>query len=415
MKNFSRLNCISIVLFGLCTSQISTAQEQQNELLSDKEFQQCVIEISERAELEGVDKKVIDDALGHAKYLEKVIGYDRNQPESVQSFPNYLSKRVTSWRIDKGREMYNKHRKFLVEQTSKYGIPAHYLIAFWGLETNYGSYKGKMSTIDSLATLACDPRRSQFFTQELLTALKLMERESLTKASMLGSWAGAMGHTQFMPSAYIAYAIDGDGDGKVDLWNSEQDALSSAANFLQQLGWQRGYRWGREVKLPTGFDYSLTGRNQKYSLSQWKEKDVIKASDKPFAASDVKASVLIPAGHKGPAFMIYDNFKIIMRWNNSESYAIAVGHLADRILGTGSLVQPLPKLENYQRSDMVALQNALNAMGIDVGKADGIFGSATRNGIQTFQSANEMIADGFPSPEVFSAVKLAMQLKNDTG
>lgn len=405
MKNLSRRNWLSIVLFGLFTSQGVTAQEKQNELLSDSEFQQCVAGISAQAELEGIDTKVIEDALGQAKYLDKVIGYDRNQPESVQSFPNYLSKRVTSWRIDKGRKMYNTHRKFLVEQTTKYGIPAHYLIAFWGLETNYGTYKGKMSTIDSLATLACDPRRSGFFTQELITALKLMERENFKKASMLGSWAGAMGHTQFMPSAYIAYAIDGDDDGKVDLWNSEEDALASAANFLHNLGWQRGYRWGREVKLPAGFDYSVTGRNQKFSLSDWKEKGVIKATGKTFSASDVEASVLIPAGHKGPAFVVYDNFKIIMRWNNSESYAIAVGHLADRILGTGSLVQPLPKLENYLRSDMVALQDALNSMGIDVGKADGIFGSATRNGIQSFQSANNMVADGFPSSEVFVAIK----------
>lgn len=405
MKNLTRCNWFSTALFGLCISQVVTAQETQNELLSDNEFQQCVVEISERAEREGVGKKVIDDALGQANYLKNVIGYDRNQPESVQSFPNYFSKRVTAWRIDKGREMYNKHREFLIKQTSKYGIPAHYLIAFWGLETNYGTYKGKMSTIDSLATLACDPRRSKFFTQELITALKLMERENFVKASMLGSWAGAMGHTQFMPSAYIAYAIDGDDDGTVDLWNSEEDALASAANFLNQLGWQRGYRWGREVKLPTGFDYSLTGRNQKHSLAQWKEKDVVKVNGKAFAANEMKASVLIPAGHEGPAFMVYDNFKIIMRWNNSESYAIAVGHLADRILGAGPLVQPLPNLDNYQRSEMVALQNALNLMGIDVGKADGIFGSATRNGIQTFQSANNMVADGFPSSEVFAAIK----------
>lgn len=345
MKNQYGFSWKSAVLVAFLSGQV-VAVEQATDLLSESQFSQCIERISDKAKSEGIDEKVVENALGQANYLEKVIGYDRNQPESVQSFPNYFKKRVTSWRIDKGRQMYSKHRKFLAELTTNYGVPAHYLIAFWGLETNYGSYKGKMSTIDSLATLACDPRRSRFFTEELITAMKLMDREDLQKDALVGSWAGAMGHTQFMPSAYMNYAIDGDGDGKVNLWDSEQDALASAANFLQNLGWERGFRWGREVKLPADFDYGLTGRNQKHTLSYWKELGVTKVNGKAFSDSDIKASVLIPAGHSGPSFIVYDNFKVIMRWNNSESYAIAVGHLADRILGYGSLVQPLPDLDN---------------------------------------------------------------------
>src|SRR5690606_7049335 len=190
---------------------------------------------------------------------QRVLELDRKQPEFAQTFGQYLSTRVSDDRIRKGRAMYARHRAFLDQLTERYGIPGQYLVAFWGLETNYGGYLGNMPTLDSLATLACDPRRSDFFTTEFLTALRVMDREALQPGQMRGSWAGAMGHTQFMPSNYIRYAIDGDGDGRVDLWGSEKDALASGANFLSHLGWQRDQRWGREVRLPAGFDYTLTG------------------------------------------------------------------------------------------------------------------------------------------------------------
>lgn len=379
--------------------------------MSQQSFQQCVAKLQERAADEGVSESINRDVLGKVRFLEKVIGYDRNQPEFVQTFPGYLSKRVNDWRINKGREMLEKHADLLRSLTAKYGIPAHYLVAFWGLETNFGSYKGKMPIIDSLATLACDQRRSEFFSKELMLALLLMERENISRESMVGSWAGAMGHTQFMPSAYTAYAVDGDGDGKVDLWNSEEDALTSAANFLQHLGWKTGFKWGREVSLPDGFDYLLGGRENKLALSEWAAKGVARANGQPLGKSDLEASLLVPSGHEGPAFLVYNNFSVILGWNNSEYYAIAVGYLADRITGKGKLVRPLPDLSDYEISQLKTLQESLNTLGFDVGEADGILGPATRKGVSQFQSSINRIADGFPDKEVFAAVAKALQAK----
>ncbi len=370
----------------------------------ERSFSACVSAIQEEALEQGIEKSVVEHALGDIKKIDKVLEYDRNQPEFVQTFPAYLNKRVTSWRIGKGKEMLAKHKQLLASLTQEYGVPAHYLIAFWGLETNYGNYKGKMPIIDSLATLACDPRRSQIFTQELLVAMQLMEREQLQKTKMLGSWAGAMGHTQFMPSAYINYAVDGDNDNKVDLWDSEADALTSAANFLNQLGWQSGYIWGREVTIPVGFDYAQTGKDKQFSLAKWASLGVLRTNSKPLPNSELQASLIVPTGADGPAFLVYRNFDIIMRWNNSESYALAVGYLADLISGKSRWNAPLPALENYPISDMVALQNGLNTLGFDVGKADGIAGPATRKGIRDFQVSVGMVADGYPSPAVFDAV-----------
>ncbi|WP_084407384.1 lytic murein transglycosylase [Aestuariibacter salexigens] len=371
---------------------------------SEVPFQECIANLQNKARSEGISARQTDEVLGNARFLKQVIGYDRSQPEFIQTFPGYFTKRVNDWRVNRGREMLAKHKDFLAELTRTYGVPSHYLISFWGLETNFGSYKGKMPIIDSLATLACDERRSAFFTTELMTALKLMDRESFDVDTMLGSWAGAMGHTQFMPSAYMQYAIDGDGDGRIDLWNSELDALASAANFLSELGWQPGLRWGREVSLPEGFDYSLAGKHHAKPLTFWHQAGVRKTNDTSLGNVDIDASLLIPAGHQGPAFLVYDNFDVILRWNNSEFYAISVGHLADRLVGAAALAAALPDLPTYSLEQMKLLQTKLNTLGIDVGEADGILGPMTRRGVRQFELANNMIADGFPDTQVFNAI-----------
>jgi membrane-bound lytic murein transglycosylase B len=366
-------------------------------------FEECKVNLAGIAKERGVSATRIATEIPKLSQIPKVLEYDRNQPEFVQTFPSYYSARVNDWRIEKGRAALTEKKEFLAELTRKYGIPGHYLLAFWGLETNFGNYKGKMSTLDSLATLACDPRRSEYFTGELMLALKLMDRESLSKEQMIGSWAGAMGHTQFMPTAYTKYAIDGDGDGKVDLWNSEKDALSSAANFLNKLGWKPGLRWGREVVLPSGFDYAKAS-NIKKPISHWDSLAITKANNTSIGQLEIPAKLIIPAGHEGPAFLTYHNFDVILRWNNSEFYGIAVGQLANRILGNDELSKPLPDLPKYSISQMAQMQRKLNSMGIDVGGADGIIGPATRAGIREFQSRNNMIADGFPSTATFEAI-----------
>lgn len=378
---------------------------------SAETFLECKSRLTEQAVSEGVDRATAETVFAKLQYQPRVIELDRSQPEFVQTFPGYFSKRVTDWRVNKGKEMFAKHKDLLKRLNDKYGVPPHYLMAFWGLETNFGSYKGKMPVLDSLATLACDPRRATYFTQELLVAIKLLQRESLSQEAMVGSWAGAMGHTQFMPSAYTNYAVDGDGDGQANLWDSEIDALTSAANFLANLGWKPGFRWGREILLPEGFDYQLSGYSNRRPIADWAELGIMKADGESLGNADIDAYVVVPAGHKGPAFLAYHNFRTIMRWNNSEFYAIAVGHLADRIAGKPPLIADLPDLPAYSRDNIIALQQALNTKGYDVGKPDGIIGPATRAGIREYQIENNLIADGFPGLSVMSS--LGVELTKD--
>ncbi|ASK71241.1 lytic transglycosylase [Shewanella bicestrii] len=371
-------------------------------------FPTCVANLQERARTEGLSEATIQDTVASLQFVPKVIELDQAQPEFSQTFNNYFTKRATDWRVNEGRRLLKKHRALLDKLAQEYGVPPQYILSFWGLETNYGSYKGKMSVLDSLATLACEPRRSGYFTTELMQALKLKEKYGFDKSTMVGSWAGAMGHTQFMPSAYAKYAIDGDGDGKADLWNSTEDALTSAANFLQHLGWQRNERWGREVILPRNFSYENLGAKEAQPLSQWAAQSVVQSNGLPLPAIDMKAALYLPSGHTGPAFLGYENFNVIMRWNRSEFYAITVGHLADRINGGEPLKVAPPEQPRLSREQIKQLQTKLNESGFDVGKPDGVLGRNSSAGIQAFQRSKNMIADGFPSTEVFSALGISL-------
>ena len=391
IKNVS---LVSVLLFSSLGPSLAFATD----------FPSCVVELQKTAKAQGLSTDTIDNTLGKVKYVARVIELDKKQPEFSQTFDNYFSKRVTDWRVKEGRRLLEENREFLNQLKAQYGVPPQYLMAFWGLETNFGSYKGKMPVLDSLATLACDPRRSQYFTGELMKALKLKEEYQFEASDMVGSWAGAMGHTQFMPSAYAAYAIDGDGDGKADLWNSTADALTSAANFLQQLGWQRNERWGREVSLPNNFSYEYLGKSHEQPLIKWAELGVMTSEGKPISTPDMSAALYLPAGYTGPAFFGYKNFDVIMRWNRSTFYAIAVGHLADRINGGVSLKVAPPKQDNLSRARVKLLQAKLNEKGFDVGKPDGVLGSNSKSGLRQFQRSAGLVADGFPSEASFAAL-----------
>lgn len=369
------------------------------------EFSTCLEDLQRQARAAGLADWIVDEVIPGLEQQVRVIELDRQQPEFVKTFAQYLNARVTKNRVERGRELYARHREFLRELTRQYGVPGHYLVAFWGLETNYGSYLGNMPTLDSLATLACDPRRSKFFTGELLTALQLMQRDSLEPQRMRGSWAGAVGHTQFMPSTYERAAVDGDGDGRIDLWGSQRDALASAANFLQLLGWKRELRWGREVRLPPDFEWRLAGLDTSLSLAEWGAKGVARGDGRALPTADIRGSILVPAGHEGPAFVTYDNFDVIMGWNRSEFYALSVGHLADRIAGGGLLFRPPPEDQPaLSREEVKTLQQQLAARGHDPGSADGILGPGTRRALSEFQQAAGLIPDGFPDPSTIGAL-----------
>ncbi len=374
-------------------------------VVADSDFSACLTSLQSQARSAGVSEIIVRDVVPGLQQQERVISLDRSQPEFLQTFSAYLGLRVTPERVERGRALLAEHRPFLLELQEKYGVPPQYLVAFWGLETNYGSYLGRMPTLDSLATLACDARRSDFFSSEFISALQLMQRESLQPGDMQGSWAGAVGHTQFMPSSYLRYAVDGDGDGQIDLWRSKQDALASGANYLRTLGWQPGLRWGREVKLPADFPFQLAGqRDRRRPLDDWSGHGVKRSDGGALPAVDVDAALLVPAGHLGPAFLIYSNFDVIMRWNRSELYAIAVGHLADRIAGAGTLQVAAGAQQPLRKTDIELAQKTLNALGYDAGPVDGVLGSATRSALREFQLANNMIADGYPDPSTLEVI-----------
>ncbi len=363
-----------------------------------RSFDQCISDWQYQASQKELPDNIVNDVIPGLKHLPKVITYDRRQPEFTQTFARYLNRRLTDARIDRGSDLYESKKPLLDKLTKQYGVPGRYLVAFWGLETNFGGYLGKMPILDSLATLACDKRRSDFFTEELFIALKLMHRENLTTSQMHGSWAGAMGHTQFMPSTFAGYAVDGDGDGQINLWQSETDALTSAANFLSQLGWKKEQRWGREVILPDDFPFEESGYRNKQALSYWSELGVTTIHGNPLPDMDLKSAILVPAGHTGPAFVVYPNFEVIMRWNRSEYYALSVGLLADTFAGAVSLHNPPDANEKaLSKTDMKNIQHKLNKLGFDAGKPDGIMGSNTRNALREFQKSAGLIADGYPN------------------
>ncbi|MBY6203495.1 lytic murein transglycosylase [Halomonas denitrificans] len=360
-------------------------------------FSACRVGLMDTARQRGVADSLVDGALAEVEYQPRVIELDRAQPEFRQSFAAYLRARVTASRITTGRLMLASYPELLARLTREYGVPGRYLVAFWGLETNFGGFLGGMPTLDVLATLACDERRSAFFTEELMIALELMERESLEADTLRGSWAGAMGHTQFMPSTWQRHAVDGDDDGRIDLWNSVPDALASAANYLAALGWQRGERWGREVRLPEAFPYEQTGLDNRRPLDHWRGLGVRTATGTELPAAEIEAAVLVPMGHRGPAFLVYPNFDAIVAWNRSQSYAIAVGHLADRIAGGGDLVAGLPDIERAPSVQTIRdVQTRLLDLGFDPGEPDGLMGPATRSALRDWQAAEGLVADGYP-------------------
>lgn len=368
------------------------------------DFQQCLAGLQDQARAQGRSEETVDTLIPNLVQQTRVLELDRQQPEFMQTFGRYLAIRVTDTRIEAGREKLAANRVLLDALQQRYGVPAPVLVAFWGLETNYGGYLGATPSLDALATLACDPRRSEFFTNEFLTALALLERERLNPATMKGSWAGAMGHTQFMPSTWDRYAVDGDGDGRIDLWASEADALASGANFLSQLGWVPGLRWGREVHLPAGFDYSQAGGGARRPLPEWGELDIRQANGNPLPQADVEAKLVVPAGADGPAFLVYRNFDVIMGWNRSESYALSVGLLADRIAGRPGLNRPPPNDDALRVADVKRLQRTLSERGFDPGPADGIWGPATRRALTAFEASTGRVADGYPDADTLAAL-----------
>ena len=345
----------------------------------------------------GIKLATLSRTLKGVKPIPRVIELDRRQPEFTLTFSAYFKKAISENRIAQGREMMKRHAGLLKQVEVKYGVQPRFLVAFWGLESNFGKYTGTFPVIGALVTLAHDRRRAKFFREQLLSALELIDRGHIS-LGVKGSWAGAMGNHQFIPSTYKSYAVDSDGDGKRDLWRSLPDIFASAANYLSRSGWQGDKTWGREVRIPSDFDIGLSGMDTHKTLIEWSRLGLRRADGSGLPQVNIEASLLVPAGYKGPAFLVYKNYRTTLVWNRSHLYAIAVGHLSDRLIGLETLKrQPPASDQPLRRADIKTLQILLNARGVDAGIPDGILGPKTRTAVRTYQKSTGLPPDGYPS------------------
>jgi len=348
-----------------------------------------------RARAAGISDRIFNAGFANVQYLPDSIRRDRNQAEFVKPLAEYMSTAASDARVQNGRALMQRYANLLNRIEATYGVPPHIVTAIWGMESNYGRNRGDTPLISTLATLAFDGRRGRFFEQQLIAALGILQRGDVTPANMTGSWAGAMGHTQFIPTSYQAYAVDFTGDGRRDIWSDDPtDALASTAAYLRRFGWRRGQPWGVEVILPRGFNYAQVSQR---SMATWAALGVRGVDGRP-VPNYGNASLILPTGALGPSFLIFDNYRTISRYNNAQAYIIGVGHLGDRIAGRGPLRQAWPANERgLRRAERIELQQRLTQAGFSTRGIDGQIGPNTRAAIRAYQRHVGLPADGFPS------------------
>ena len=360
-----------------------------------------------RMKAAGVSRALFDSAFaGITDPDPTVLKLADNQPEFKSTTSAYLEKAVTPIRIDTGRRKKAEEEQLLSAIERKYGVDRHILLGIWGMESNFGKDKGSMSVMRSLATLAYSGRRKDYANEQLVAAFKILQRGLVTPEKFTGSWAAAMGHTQFIPTSYLSFAVDWTGDGKKDIWNSREDALASTANYLAKAGWKSDRPWGWQVTLPKGFNMALIGRTHWRTVAEWEKLGVKRADGSKFGASQVKAFVMVPQGLEGPRFLVTQNFLAIMKYNISHSYALAVGHLADRIRGNGPFQGAWPDVDfDLSFEQRVALQKKLTALGFETGGSDGRFGARTYEAIIAYQKQRGLPLDGVPSVKLLQYIQ----------
>ena len=366
----------------------------------------CVESLWPSAQKAGVTRATFNRAFQGFAPDPEVVEAARFQPEYVKPIGEYVDRAVSDKRLEKGKEKLVEYKPLLDALEARYGVDRHILVAIWGVESNYGEQPGEKNVIHSLATLICTGTKSQYARSQINSALKVMQRGDVRFEVMNGSWAGAMGHTQFIPTTYTAYAVDYDGDGKRDIWGNIPDALASTASYLKVSKWQPGQTWGYEVKLPKGFNPGRVSKSTLKTLGQWQQLGIVRVNGEPFPRASDKASLFAPEGTAGPSFLLLNNFRSLRRYNVAESYALAVGHLADRLAGYGPFVQPWPtdekRLSLEQRTE---LQELLVARGFMTDEPDGIIGPATLDGVRSYQRAKKLPVDGFPSLTILKMLR----------
>lgn len=371
----------------------------------DMIFDAWAADFQGRALAAGIRPDVLQREMAGLTPDPRVAALDSRQPEFSRPVSAYLKGVVTADRADVGQRRRADVTEFpAIEE--RYGVPREILIGIWALESSFGAIQGDMDVIRSVATLAAQGRRRAWAEGELIAALKIIQSGEHPRSRLKGSWAGAMGQTQFIPSTFLSTAVDFDGDGRRDIWGSRADALASAANLLAKGGWVRGQSWAREVTVPEGFDYSLT-EGPRLTPVEWAARGVVRADGQPWAEADqqAQAQLVAPAGAKGPLFLLFPNHFAIRKYNNSLAYALGVGMLADSFLGSGGVVRPWPQEQPLALVDRMTAQRALNALGFNAGTPDGVVGMNTRTALRAWQKARGLVADGYLSPEMVQKLK----------
>ncbi|MBV7410305.1 lytic murein transglycosylase [Maritimibacter sp. DP1N21-5] len=364
-------------------------------------FDGWVASFKNRAASQGFTQAQLDSAFRGVGYLPSVVANDNKQSEFTRTLEDYLAIAASDERVSNGRAKYRQFGSVLSGVESRYGVDAKIVAAVWGMESSYGARRGETPIVSAMATLAYDGRRRDFFEQQLFAVLKILSAGDTTPDRMIGSWAGAMGHTQFMPTSYLSYAVDYTGDGRRDIWSDDpSDALASTANYLKKFGWTKGQPWGVEVKLPAGFDRSKAGFSITRAPSDWAAMGV-RNMDGATVGNFGAAKVIQPAGGGGPAFMVFNNFEVIKRYNNATSYAIGVGHLGDRIAGGGPIRGSFgPDPQGLTLDDRKDIQRRLTAKGFDTDGTDGVIGAKSEAAIRAFEAANGMPSTGVATKEL---------------
>ncbi|TCB56190.1 lytic murein transglycosylase [Acinetobacter terrae] len=388
-----------------------TSTTPTNQIFSPQNnFQQCVANLRSQAIASGVSGSTYDRYTQNLTPDYSVIEKLNYQPEFSTPIWDYLSGLVDEERVQLGRQKLAQHRDVLNRIAATYGVPAETVVAVWGVESNFGDISGSYPLLQALGTLSCEGRRQSYFRGEFFTTMRILQRGDLTEQQMKGSWAGAFGHTQFMPSTYEELAVDFDGDGRRDLVSSTTDALASTANFLKKRGWQTGMPWGFEVRIPEGMSISDEGRRNKKSLSSWVSRGVIRADGSPLIQGNLSdsssAGLMAPAGANGPVFLVFKNFDAIYSYNAAESYALAIAHLSDRLQGQGGFSKAWPTDDaGTSRAERREIQQFLLNKGYAIGAADGLIGDKTRQAIRQEQNRLGLSPTGRAGQQILRAFR----------
>jgi lytic murein transglycosylase len=369
-------------------------------------FHNCLEGLWPAAARRGVSRRTFEAQTADLEPDLHIMDLLDAQPEFTKSFWDYLDLLVSDERIAKGREMLATYRPAFDAVEKAYGVDRHIIAAIWGVESNFGTAIGERSVVRSTATLACVGRRQAYFRDEFLATLEIIQHGDVPADRLKGSWAGAFGPTQFMPTSFKRYAVDFDGDGRRDVVDSVPDVIASTANNLRKDGWVPGQTWGYEVVVPKGFNYLLADRSRQFALYEWQRLGVRRVGNQPFARPTERAYLLVPAGVRGPGFLMLNNFRVIMKYNPAEAYAMAIGHLADRMRGGGPIVQPWPRDERVlTRAEIYELQQRLVMRGFAAGEPNGRFGAKSRAALRDFQARAGLVPDGFASAEVLERLR----------